>query len=175
MFNKRLGISLILVLLAVVLTAVIGNRNAVNPQIDASPDLERFVAQIIIDDQLAQAASGYRSPEGALVARVVTTTIAATDPLSVLQVWRYQQGQLIAEDTDSFFKALRGNRSDWPSFTYYFAFDSVTVDEASVDVITMYNMGLMPDSRGGNAQKWTFEKQANTWSVSTRQPYSFWD
>jgi hypothetical protein len=175
MFNKRTGISLMLALLAVVLIAVIWSRNVVNPQLDVSPELERFVAQAIIDDQLEQAASGYRSPEGAIVARVVTTTITSTAQLSVLQVWQFQQGQLVTGDTDSFFKALRGNRSDWPSFTYYFAFDFVTADEASVDVNTMYNMGLTTNSRGGNAQKWILEKHANIWSVRTKHPYMYWD
>ncbi len=171
MFNKRTGIRLLLVLLATVLIAVILGRYVINPQVDASPELIQFTVQAIIDD----GTPGYRSTDVVIIAYVATTNIYSTAQLSALQVWRYQQGQLVTTDTTSFFKALQGNRSDWPFQTFYFSFESVTVDEAIVDVRNLYNMGLMPNSRGGNAQKWTLEKHANIWRVRTKQPYAFWD
>ncbi len=52
------------------------------------PELEKFAAQAIVDDQLGQAARGYSSPEGAIVAHVVTTN-PQNEPLSAIHVWRY--------------------------------------------------------------------------------------
>ncbi len=139
-----------------------------------SPELERFAAQAIIDDQLDQAAMGYRYPEEAIVAHVVSTK-ADRQTIPPLRVWRYTQGELVEESVEALEKALGSNRSDWPSFTFIFMFESVASGHATIDVHTHYNMGLSPNSRGGNAQRWELENRSGEWVVTRKEPYMFWD
>jgi hypothetical protein len=140
----------------------------------SSSELEVFVAQAILDEQLDQAARGYRSPEGAIVALVATTETHG-EPFSPKRVWRYSQGELKDEDPDTLDKALGDDRSEWPSFTFIFAFESVTSRRATIDVHTFYDMGITEYSRGGNAQKWELNTQSGMWVVSKKEPYMFWD
>lgn len=139
-----------------------------------SPELEEFAAQAIIDEQLEQAAVGYNSPEGAIVALVVSTK-SSDGSVSPLRVWRYSQGQLLEESGEALERALGSDRSDWPSFTFVFTFEAATSRRATIDVHTHYDMGLAPTSRGGNAQIWELEKQSGEWAVTKKEPYGFWD
>lgn len=134
------------------------------------PELVDFVSQAAIEEQLEAAAHGYMSPEGAIVALVSSTGV----PIP-LQVWRCEQGELINEVTDSFTKAMGNNRSDWPPFTMYFAFESSSLNEATVDLRTWYNMGISESSRGGFAQKIDIGKREDEWVVLTKDTYMYWD
>jgi hypothetical protein len=135
-------------------------------------ELEDYAAWAIIGDQLDQAAQGYRSPEGAIVAHVAT--IETYD--ESFHIWRYSQGQLTDESADALDRALGDDRSEWPSFTFLFTLESVTSGRATLDVHTFYDMGITEHSRGGNAQKWELEKQSSgTWVVIKKEPYMFWD
>ena len=140
----------------------------------ASPELEDFAVQAIIDEQLDQAAHGYQHPEGAIVAHV-TSTEPLGGPLSPKRVWRYREGQLSGEDPEELEKALGDDRSEWPSFTFVFSFESATTRRATMHVHTYYDMGITASSRGGNAQKWELEKRSGAWVVTKKVPYMFWD
>ena len=139
-----------------------------------SPELEEFAAKAIIDEQLDQAAIGFGSPEGAIVA-CVTTTHGSHESFSPIRVWRYSQGQLMDEHSDALDRACGTDRSEWPSFTFVFAFESVASTRATIDLHTLYQMGRTERSRGGNAQKWELEKQSGAWLVTKKESYMFWD
>lgn len=150
------------------------------PTISAAPttlvipsELIDFVAQVAIEERLEEAAKGYRSPEGAIVAYVTGDTSGGE--LLPIQVWRCKHGKLVDEDIESFFKAIGNSQSDWPSFTLYFAFESVTSNEATVDLHTSYGAGRTENSRGGYAQRLDIEKQGNEWRVCNREVYKLWD
>ena len=150
------------------------------PTISATPttlvipsELIDFVAQVAIEERLEEAAQGSRSPEGAIVAYVPGDT--SGEELLSIQVWRCEHGKLVDEDIESFFKAIGNSRSDWPSFTLLFAFESVTSNQATVNLHTWYDMGLTENSRGGYAQKLEVEKQGNEWRVLSKEQYKLWD
>lgn len=134
--------------------------------------MEDFMAQAIIDDQLAQ---GARSLKGVYVAHMISTS-ASRESVSPLRIWKYEQGRLVNGDRDAFLLALTSSQpGDWPPFVFLFAFSSETPDYALVDVHTYYDMGIMPGSRGGNAATWELEKQDDQWTVVSKEPYKFWD
>ncbi len=135
-----------------------------------SPELEMFIAQAIVDEQ---ANSGYRYPEGAIIAHVVSTDPTG-EPVP-MRVWRYSQGQLTEEKLEALAQALGDNRAEWPSFTFVFKFGTVTSQHATVEIETYYNMGIAPTSRGGHAERWELEKQGKEWVVAKTDTYMFWD
>lgn len=139
---------------------------------DESPDtsvseLEQFLVQAIVDD--------CRAPEGIYVARVTSTSVAR-ESVSPQRIWKYEQGQIVNGDRDAFLKAFTSsNPENWPPFLFLFAYVSETSDSAVVDVHTYYDMGLLPDSRGGNAATWELERSGNQWTVTSKELYLAWD
>jgi len=135
-------------------------------------ELKEYMAQAIIDDQLAHSS---RSLEGTFVAHVTESGLQ-DESVSPLRIWKYEQGHLVDGELDAFRRAMSSKQpSDWPPFVFLFVFKSVTPDSAAIDVHTYYDMGLMPDSRGGNAAIWELEKQQGRWTVVSKEPYLFWD
>lgn len=130
-------------------------------------ELEQFLVQAIVDD--------CRSPEGIYIARVTSTSVTP-ESVSPQRIWKYEQGQIVNGDRDAFLEALTSsNPEDWPPFLFLFAYVSETSDSATVDVHTYYDMGLLPDSRGGNAATWELQKSGNQWTVTSKEPYLAWD
>lgn len=163
-----------LLMLILVITALVLGCSAEEPkeQAETTPvppvsELGEFVAQAIVDD--------CRSPEGVYVAHVISTS-APRESVSPFRIWKYEQGRLVSGDRDAFLLALTSSKpSDWPPFVFLFAFSSETPDYAVVDVHTLYDMGIMPGSRGGNAATWELEKQNDQWTVVSKTPYLSWD
>ncbi len=163
-----------LLMLILVITALVLGCSAEEPkeQAETTPvppvnELGEFVAQAIVDD--------CRSPEGVYVAHVISTS-ASCESVPPLRIWKYEQGRLVSGDRDAFLLALTSSKpSDWPPFVFLFAFSSETPDYAVVDVHTLYDMGIMPGSRGGNAATWELEKQDDQWTVVSKETYMFWD
>lgn len=167
--GKACLLALILVITALVLgcSAEEPNEQAETTPVPPVNELEEFVAQAIVDD--------CRSPEGVYVAHVISTS-ASRESVSPLRIWKYEQGSLVNGDRDAFLLGLTSSQpSDWPPFIFLFAFSSETPDYAVVDVHTLYDMGIMPGSRGGNAATWELEKQDDLWTVVSKEPYMFWD
>jgi hypothetical protein len=162
------------VILVLLVPIIIGcpEQNKTPPPASSDSELEDFMAQAIIDDTLEQ--SG-RSPEGSFVAHV--TDLSFEDKsVSPLRIWKYEQGHLITGGQEAFQQALFSKQSsDWPPFVFLFAFTSLTPDETDVEVRTYYDMGLRPDSRGGNAAVWKLKKQHDQWTVLSKEHTIFWD
>jgi hypothetical protein len=127
------------------------------------------VAQAIIDDQLEQAAHGYRSPEGSVVAFIDTLDAQP------LRVWQYENGQLTDVDKEDYNRARHGDRADWPPFTYSFSFDLVKPGRACVHISTYYGLGRTDTSRGGHTEEWDLRKGFGIWFVLVKTPLVFWD
>jgi len=137
-----------------------------------TPELERLVAEAIINQQ---SGSGHRHPDGAVVARVVTTHVTPIEPSSILKVWRCTGGEVLTQEPSVLLKALGRNRAEWPPFTFIFSFDSVKTDSAIVSVVTKYGMGRTERSRGGNEATWKLAKRGNAWAVLAVDTHTFWD
>jgi len=126
-------------------------------QQQAPSELQEFMAQAIIDD--------CRSPEGVYVAHVASASVSGKS-ISPFRIWKYEQGRLVDGDRDSFMLAITSDQpSDWPPAVFLFEFTWVKPDYAEADVHTLYSMGIMPGSRGGNIAVWKLEKQDNQWVV----------
>ena len=136
-------------------------------------DLEIFVAENVIHSDVS--AQVDTSPNGAVVAHVVTYTLWSNMQPSAIKVWRYSQGKFTEADSETLRVALGNTRSDWPLYTFIFAFESIGPDSAVANVYVFYNRGLSPDSRGGFAAKWEFEKNSQGWTVLSHMPFMNWD
>jgi len=164
---KRLSIVCTTILVVLLLLApATGCQQQASNELETSK-LEEFMAQAIIDD--------CRSPEGVYVAHVVFPS-TPDEPISPLRIWKYEQGQLVDGDQDALMLAITSDQpSDWPPSVFLFEFTSVQPDYAEVDVHTLYNMGIMPGSRGGNAAVWKLAKQDDQWTVVNQEVYLYWD
>lgn len=155
---KRLSILCTTILVVLLFLAL-----ATGCQQQAPTELQEFMAQAIIEE--------CRSPEGVYVAHVVSTSVPG-ESVSPLRIWRYEQGRLVDGDRDGLMLAITSDQpSDWPPSVFLFEFTSVQPDYAEVDVHTLYSMGIMPGSRGGNAAVWELEKQDGQWTVVNIEVY----
>jgi hypothetical protein len=136
-------------------------------------DLENFVAENVINEDVS--IDVHTSPEGAIVAHVETFTLWSDLQPSAIKVWRYSLGKFTDADPEALSKALGTVRSDWPLYTFIFAFESIGPDRAVANVYTFYNQGLSPDSRGGFAARWEFERKPDGWNVLSHIPFANWD
>jgi hypothetical protein len=131
---------------------------SINPPVS---EPEQFLVQAIVDD--------CRSPEGIYIAHM-TSTDDNCELVSPRRILKYEQGQLVNGDRDAFLKALTSNKpNDCPSFLFLFAYVSETSDSAVVDMQTYYNMGFLPNGRGGNAATWELQKSGNQWTVISKE------
>lgn len=171
--KSKHGKAYLLILVLAITALVLGcsgeelTEQAESIHVPSDSEMEEFVAQAIVDD--------CRSPEGIYVAHVISTS-ASRESVSPLRIWKYEQGRLVDGDRDAFLLGLTSSQPrDWPPSIFLFAFSSETPDYAVVDVHTLYDMGIMPSSRGGNAATWELEKQDDLWTVVSKEPYMFWD
>ena len=136
-------------------------------------DLEIFVAENVIHSDVSVQVD--TSPNGAVVAHVVTYTLWSNMQPSASKVWRYSQGKFTDADSETLRVALGNTRADWPLYTFIFAFESISPDSAIANVYVFYNRGLSPESRGGFAAKWEFGKNSQGWTVLSHMPFMNWD
>jgi len=146
-------------LTAVILSSALGNDT----------NLEVFIAQSIISEKLKE---GHRSLEGCIVAHLPNVE---KGPASPLKVWKCTQGNLVDSTIGDYERAVGQDRSQWPPSTFLFKIKSVTPISAIVEVDSLYNMGIAPTSRGGNAQEWTLEMTSGSWAVTGKKTTLFWD
>lgn len=141
-----------------------------------SDALQDMVARMIISEEIGETSYGHNSQTAVLA--YVTSTETEDEPFSMIRIWQYSQGrrkQIVEEDSDVFEKALGNDRSEWPRHTFVFSIKLETSNRMIVDLHTYYDMGIMPDSRGGNAQKWKLEKKSGNWVLTGKKRYMFWD
>jgi hypothetical protein len=131
--------------------------------------LETLIAQSILNEKSKE---GHRSLEGCVVGYLSN---AEKGPASPLKVWKYTQGNLVDSTMEDYERAVGKDRSQWPPSTFLFKIKSVTPVSATVEVETLYNMGITPTSRGGNAQEWTLEMKSGGWVVTGKRTILFWD
>ena len=132
--------------------------------------LETFIAQSIFNDHVKEPRD--RSFEGCIVVHLPNVE---KGPASPIKVWKYMQGNLVDAPVEDYEKAVGKDRSQWPPFAFLFKIKSATPTSATVEVDTLYNMGISPSSRGGNAQQWTLETTSGNWLVIDKRTTLFWD
>ena len=131
--------------------------------------LETFIARSIISEKSKE---GHRFLEGCVVVHLPNVE---KGPASPLKVWKYTQGSLVDSTIEDYEKTVGKDRSQWPPSTFLFKIKSVNPVSATVEVETLYNMGISPTSRGGNAQEWTLERRSGSWEVTAKRTTLFWD
>ncbi len=131
--------------------------------------LETFIAQSIMNEKSKE---GHRDLEGSIIVHLPNVE---KGPASPLKVWKCMQGKLVDSTIEDYDKAVGKDRSQWPPFTFLFKIKSETPVSATVEVDTLYNMGIAPTSRGGNAQEWTLEMRSGSWVMTGKRTTLFWD
>lgn len=86
------------------------------------------------------------------------------------QVWVVEKGAL----RDSSTKDL-GSQGKEPPYTLLFGVTQRNDGRYQLVVKTWYDMGLFPDSRGGNEQVWQIALQDGRWVVLDRETTMNWD
>ena len=139
-----------------------------------SAKLARAVGQAIIDDQLAAAARGSMSLEGALVVRAFGEEPCT--PSSSTRIWRYMQGELIAEGQEACNLAFDRDPIHWPPFTFVYRLQWVSPLYVVAKVDTHYDGGLYDQTtRGGNSQRWVLRRGIGRWVVTQKSGGLYWD
>jgi hypothetical protein len=82
---------------------------------------------------------------------------------TVVKVWRYESGQFEVVDAQLYYDAMGSDRSKWPPDTFRFSIISQSDDYAEVEVLNFYDMGISPDSRGGNGSTVTLQWSGQSW------------
>jgi hypothetical protein len=99
-----------------------------------------------------------RSTEGTVVARFRDSK----DP-EPLGVWVYQGGALREAGNEKLDQALGADRGLWPPYTLLFATIPEGKNKLGLDLMVRYDMGLLPDSRGGSSSTWQLERRKGRW------------
>lgn len=136
--------------------------------------LQESVAQVILREEFGGAAPGDLSAEGIVMAAGAGLD-GAGRPSPPFRVWRVQKGQLAAVEEEVLREALGADRSRWPPQTLLFAVFPETAARLRVEVVTHYARGMTEKSRGGNAQRWTLDRQGARWGVSGKKSLAYWD
>lgn len=80
--------------------------------------------------------------------------------------WRYNGDGLTEVPWSEYERALADDPADWPPYTITFTVSpSSTAGTVHVDVSTIYDMGLMEGSRGGNDTSFTMRQVDGRWRV----------
>lgn len=168
MVRKRLTTAFIIICMVLFIVVF------VSLALSSTAQLEEFIAQSVVNDQWEQTTYGYLSPEGSIVAHVLNLW-SYEGPRTPFRAWRVEQGRLTEKKPEVFLEATGNDRSRWPPFTFYYDIEYMTPLVAKVEVATLYNRGIILDSRGGYAQTWTAICILGRWTVISKQIDSFWD
>jgi len=134
----------------------------------AAPPTVRLAA--LDDQQIAElvAATSFkdfgRSTEGTILAR-----FESPEKEKPLRVWVAEKGTLRAGSTQDLDRAYGSDRSQWPPYTILFTITPVSPNRLTVEVHTRFDMGLLPESRGGSEENWTLLRKGGRWSVANRE------
>lgn len=147
-----------------VLAALCFLRNA-NCEAQAVDD-ERL-AEIVVTTALSGAG---RSTEGTVVAR-----FEDKEKGEPLQVWILEKKVLRDGSKKDLERAFGSNRKKWPPYTVLYTVSPGDADKYQVEVSIYYDMGLLPDSRGGFSERWTVAHENGRWTVLDQKTMMHWD
>jgi hypothetical protein len=99
-----------------------------------------------------------RSAEGTVLAR-----FHDRDNPEPLGVWVYQGGALREAGIEKLDQALGADRGLWPPYILLFATFPEGKNKLRLEVSLRYDMGLLPDTRGGTSSTWQLERRKGRW------------
>ena len=166
--HARLAGTLFVLFAAVACTAEGGSPTATPFPVPA--DLLQVVAHTAIDRLSVGAEQGEACPEGAVLA-YVTTTRAAEGRTRALEVWRCVEGTLAEADETVFEQAVGADASRWPSYTFYFTFEFISLDDATFSVCALYDRLSTEETREGSAARLGLERLGDEWAAVTWDEY----
>src|SRR5690349_10736297 len=105
-----------------------------------------------------------KSTEGTVVAR-----FSKRENPEPLGVWVYRKGALHEAGSEELARALGADRRLWPPYTLLFATSPEGKDKLRLEVSLRYDMGLLPDSRGGTSSTWKLERRRGRWVLVDRK------
>lgn len=132
-------------------------------QILDSKPLAEFVATTALK-------SAGKSTEGTVVARF--ESLESREPL---QVWIREKGALHDGSKKNLERAFGNDRKKWPPYTLLYAVTPADAGRYEVVVYIYYDMGLLPESRGGYSERWTIAHQNDRWVVLEEETTLHWD
>ena len=101
-----------------------------------------------------------RSTEGTVIAR-----FADRDNPEPLGIWVYERGALHEAGSEKLDQALGADRGLWPPYTLLFAAFPEGKNKLRLEVSVRYDLGLLPDSRGGNSSTWHLKRRHGRWEL----------
>lgn len=88
--------------------------------------------------------------------------------------WRYSTDQLAEVPWSDYLDAVNGEFC--PPYTIEFTVGSVSADRTlQVSVVTLYDIGICEESRGGNETVWTLRHLDGEWQVVAVDYIMMWD
>lgn len=146
-----------------------------SPASRCETDGEFTWAQAVVQCMLARSEhDDDRIREGSLLVYQWPTKRVA-EPGALKYVWRYRAGQVEPSGADVWYQAFGADRSKWPPNTICFAINSAQPQHIVVTVSTFYDCGITRDTRGGNAEQLTLDKEGGEWKVTEQQGLMAWD
>ena len=167
MLHRRVKIGLFIVLVIIFIVVLLSLA------LSNSTELEEFIAQSIIKENLAET-KGSASLTGSIVARLSNVRIYE-GPRTPLRVWKYTGNDLTKDKTEIFRIAIGEDRSKWPPYVFEFDIKRTTPLLATARILTVYDRGITPTSRGGHADTWTLVNILGNWLIVRKGSEVYWD
>ena len=127
----------------------------------------RVLAEIVAKESFKEFG---RSAEGTVLAR-----FRDRDDPEPLGIWVYQQGALRDAGPEKLDQATGDNRALWPPYTLFFATFPEGKNKLRLNVSVRYDMGLLPDTRGGTSSTWQLERRNGQWVVTDKDVTMHYD
>jgi hypothetical protein len=139
-------------------------------------ELAFFVAQEVINEQLALAQEGYMSPDNALVvyleSKVLQTFYLPDLPsYQILSAWVYEADTLNSINRQEVDKVSQ-NRD---IFVYVIAIGTIKQKEAIAEVLTIHPWDETFSSRSGNESYWLLDYTGSEWQVEEKEIFAHFD
>ena len=131
-----------------------------------APDGKPF-AELVAATALSSAG---KSTEGTVVAR-----FEDKEKGEPVQVWIWEKKTLRDGSKKDLERAFGNNRRKWPPYTVLYSVSPGDAGRYEVEVSIYYDMGLLPDSRGGYSERWTVAHQTGGWVVLDKETTLHWD
>jgi hypothetical protein len=111
-----------------------------------------------------------RSIEGTVVARF--ENLEKREPV---RIWVREKGVLREGSRKDLDRAFGNDRKKWPPYTLLYTVTPGAAGRYEVEIRIYYDMGLIPESRGGYSERWKVARQKGRWVVLSKETTMNWD
>ena len=152
---------------AAILATVAALAIAGNADCGAGIPDEQRLAELVVATAFE---SFNKSTEGTVVAR-----LDGSEKREPVQIWVHEKGALREGSRKDLDRAFGEDRKRWPPYTLLYVVSPGVSGKHEVEIRIYYDMGLLPESRGGYAERWTVAHEGGRWAVLDRKTTLHWD